>query len=255
MAGHSHWSKIKRQKGVADARRGRLFSKLARQIITAAKAGGGDPDGNLRLRCAIDAAKAEGLPKDTIERAIQKGAGGGEGENWETVVYEGYGPGGVAVLVEALTDNRHRTAPEVRRIFEKCGGNLGESGCVGFLFQRKAVLVVRGDTLNEDRAVEIALEAGADDVRAEGSPGTFEITAEPDRLRALRDAFVAAGQTVVSAALAPIPMTTVRIEDVRPAQRLLDLMSELDEHDDVQHAWANFDIPEDVLEAAAAAQK
>jgi YebC/PmpR family DNA-binding regulatory protein len=251
MSGHSKWSSIKHKKGAADAKRGKLFSKLTRAIIVAAREGGPDPDGNATLATAIQKARDNSMPKDNIERAIARGAGSAaEGEAYETVTYEGYGAGGVAVFVEALTDNRNRTAAEVRHIFAKNDGNLGTSGAVAWLFERKGVLIVAADSADEDELMLVAADGGAEDVELDGS--SFQVTSAPDDLAAVRAALDTAGIAYESAELTMLPKTTVAVEDEAAAKKLLRLMDALEENDDVQAAYANFDIPEGILEAAAA---
>ena len=250
MSGHSKWSSIKHKKGAADAKRGKLFSKLSRAIIVAAREGGADPAANLALQNAIEKARSYSMPKDNIERAIQRGAGTGvDAETFETVVYEGYGPNGVAVIVEALTDNRNRTASDVRHVFSKNDGNLGGSGAVAWLFERRGVVLVDGDSVDEDELTLAAAEGGAEDVSLDGS--TFQVTAAPEDLSAVRQAIESAGFTVESAELTMIPKTTVRLDDESAAKKLLRLIDALEENDDVQDVYANFDIPEQVLEAVA----
>jgi YebC/PmpR family DNA-binding regulatory protein len=251
VSGHSKWSSIKHKKGAADAKRGKLFSKLTRAIIVAAREGGPDPDGNATLATAIQKARDNSMPKDNIERAIARGAGSAaEGEAYETVTYEGYGAGGVAVFVEALTDNRNRTAAEVRHIFAKNDGNLGTSGAVAWLFERKGVLIVAADSADEDELMLVAADGGAEDVELDGS--SFQVTSAPDDLAAVRAALDTAGIAYESAELTMLPKTTVAVEDEAAAKKLLRLMDALEENDDVQAAYANFDIPEGILEAAAA---
>jgi YebC/PmpR family DNA-binding regulatory protein len=244
MAGHSHWARIKRKKSVTDARRGRLWSKLSRAIIVAARAGGGDPGENLSLRYAIDKAKQANMPKDTIENAIKKGAGGGEGADYQTVYYEGYAPGGVAMLCEALTDNRNRTAPEVSKIFERAGGNIGTPGCVQWMFTNKGQVTVPTDAADEDTIAEIALEAGADDYQQ--SEDVWEITCEPTAFDPLREALATAGIEPQSAELAMIPANTVTVDE-NNGRKILNLMEALEDHDDIQNVYANFDIPDDIV--------
>jgi YebC/PmpR family DNA-binding regulatory protein len=242
MAGHSHWANIARKKSLIDAKRGKLWSKLAKAIIVAAKHGGPDPDANLRLRYAIDAAKAVSMPKDNIQRAIKTGTGEFKGGDLEESLYEGYGAGGVAVLCEILTDNKNRTAPEIRKIFEICGGKLGGTGCVAYLFQRKGLVRVPQPACDEDRLMEIALEAGADDVKLAGD--RWEITCEPTVMAAVIDALSQAGIAVESNEIVRIPTNSVDVEDVDAARKVLDLMERLDDHDDVQSVAANFNIPD-----------
>jgi YebC/PmpR family DNA-binding regulatory protein len=251
MSGHSKWSSIKHKKGAADARRGQLFSKLSRAIIVAARDGGPDPDANIALANAIDKAREHSMPKDNIERAIARGSGAGvDGQAYEQITYEGYAPGGVALLVEALTDNRNRTASEVRHVFAKHDGNLGASGAVAWLFERKGVVLVGADSVDEDELTLAAAEGGADDVGREGS--SFRITCEQDALPAVRQALDAAGIAYESAEATMLPKTTVQIEDQATAKKILRLVDALEENDDVQDVYANFDIPERVLEAVAA---
>ncbi|HEY5872416.1 MAG TPA: YebC/PmpR family DNA-binding transcriptional regulator [Gaiellaceae bacterium] len=250
MSGHSKWSSIKHKKGAADAKRGQLFSKLSRAIIVAAKEGGADPDGNLALQNAIEKARSYSMPKDNIERAISKGSGAdADGSSYETVVYEGYGPEGVAVLVEAVTDNRNRTASEVRHAFTKHGGNLGTTGAVAWQFERRGVLLVAADGVDEDDLVLTAAEAGADDVELDGS--SFVVTSPPESLTPVREALHAAGLAVESVGLAMVPKTTVAVSDESTARRIMNLVEGLEETEDVQDVYANFDIPEAVLEAVA----
>jgi YebC/PmpR family DNA-binding regulatory protein len=249
MSGHSKWSSIKHKKGAVDAKRGQLFSKLSRAIIVAAREGGPDPDTNATLATAVQKARDNSMPKENIERAIARGAGASlDGEAYETVTYEGYGPNGVAVLVEALTDNRNRTAADVRHIFAKNDGNLGTSGAVAWLFERKGVILVP-EAAGEDEVMLAAAEGGAEDIRQEGS--SLEVLAAPDDLVTVRAALESAGIEVESSELTMLPKTTMRIEDEASARKLLRLMDALEENDDVQDVYANFDIPEGILEAVA----
>jgi YebC/PmpR family DNA-binding regulatory protein len=251
VSGHSKWSSIKHRKGAADAKRGKLFSKLARAIIVAAREGGPDPASNLALQNAIEKAREASMPKDNIERAIGRGSGAaGDGEAFDHVTYEGYGPGGVAVFVEALTDNRNRTAAEIRHIFTKHDGNLGESGSVAWLFERKGVVLVDGTGVDEDELTLAAAEGGAEDVSRDGT--SVQVTAAPEDLRSVRAAVEEAGFAVESAELTMVPKTTVAVEDEAGARKLLRLMDALDENDDVQDVYANFDIAERVIEAVEA---
>jgi YebC/PmpR family DNA-binding regulatory protein len=250
VSGHSKWSSIKHKKGAADAKRGKLFSKLSRAIIVAAREGGSDPAANLALQNAIEKARSYSMPKDNIERAIAKGAGeAGDGSAYETVVYEGYGPEGVAVIVEALTDNRNRTASDVRHLFTKHGGNLGATGAVAWQFERRGVVLVPADGVDEDELLLVAADAGADDVERDGS--TFQVTSAPEALTAVREALQGAGLTVESVELAMVPKTTVAIPDESTAKKVVRLVEGLEDNDDVQDVYANFDIPEEVLEAVA----
>jgi len=246
MAGHSHWARIKRKKGVTDARRGRLWSKLSRNIIVAARAGGGDPAANLSLRYAIEKAKAANMPKDTIENAIKRGTGGIEGSNYETVYYEGYAPGGVAVLVEALTDNRNRTAPEVKKIFERNGGNVGAAGAVKWMFSSKGQISVPISAADEDKIAEIALEAGAEDYQR--TEETWDITCDPSAYEPVRAALTAAGIPIQSAELAMVPSTQVPV-DTETGRKVLQLVEALEEHDDVQNVYANFELSAEAMSA------
>jgi len=251
VSGHSKWSSIKHRKGAADAKRGQLFSKLSRAIIVAAKDGGPDPAGNLALQNAIEKARSYSMPKDNIERAIAKGSGAdAEGSSFETVVYEGYGPEGVAVLVEALTDNRNRTASEVRHLFAKYDGNLGTTGAVAWQFERKGVIVVPAAGVDEDALVMAAADAGADDVELDGS--SFVVTCVPEALSAVRAAIEREGFTLESAELAMVPKVTVAVGDEIAARKLVRLVEGLEEAEDVQDVYANFDIPEAMLEAVVA---
>jgi len=250
VSGHSKWSSIKHKKGAADAKRGQLFSKLSRAIIVAAREGGPDPEGNAALATAIQKARDNSMPKDNIERAIARGSGAsGDGQAYEQVTYEGYGPNGVAVLVEALTDNRNRTSSEVRHVFAKNDGNLGTSGSVAWLFERRGVVLVDADTADEDEVMLAAADGGADDVGREES--SLEITSAPEALASVRSALEEAGIAVESAELTMLPKTTVAIDDESAAKKLLRLVDALEELDDVQDVYANFDIPERVLETAA----
>jgi YebC/PmpR family DNA-binding regulatory protein len=249
VSGHSKWSSIKHKKGAADAKRGKLFSKLSRAIIVAAKEGGPDPAANLALANAVEKARSYSMPKDNVERAIARGSGAdADAQAFETVVYEGYGPAGVAVIVEALTDNRNRTAADVRHLFAKHDGNLGGSGAVSWLFERRGVVLVVG-SVDEDELMLAAAEGGADDVSLDGS--TFQVTSAPEDLVAVREAIEAAGIPVESAELTMVPKTTVSLEDEAQARKLLRLIDGLEENDDVQDVFANFDIPERVLELVA----
>jgi len=250
VSGHSKWSSIKHKKGAADAKRGQLFSKLSRAIIVAAKEGGGDPAGNLALQNAIEKARSYSMPKDNIERAIAKGVGAdAEAASFETVVYEGYGPEGVAVLVEALTDNRNRTASEVRHAFTKFGGNLGTTGAVAWQFERRGVVLVSANGADEEELVMAAAEGGADDVELDGS--SFVVTSAPESLSDVRQALEDGGFAVESVELAMVPKTTIAVSDESVARRIVKLVEGLEDTEDVQDVYANFDIPEDVLEAVA----
>jgi YebC/PmpR family DNA-binding regulatory protein len=250
VSGHSKWSSIKHKKGAADAKRGKLFSKLTRAIIVAARDGGPDPAANLALQNAIEKARSYSMPKDNIDRAIAKGAGtDSDAGSYETVVYEGYGPAGVAVIVEALTDNRNRTAGEVRHVFARNDGNLGGSGAVAWLFERRGVVLVPADGVDEDELTLAAADGGADDVSLDGS--TFEVVSAPEQLAAVREAIENAGFAVDSAELTMVPKTTVAVEEENDAKKILRLIDQLEDSDDVQDVYANFDIPEAVLETVA----
>ncbi len=248
MSGHSKWSSIKHKKGAADKKRGKLFSKLSRAIMVAAKDGGADPAANLALQNAIEKARSYSMPKDNIERAIAKGSGeAGDGAAWETVVYEGYGPEGVAVIVEALTDNRNRTASDVRHLFSKHGGNLGASGAVAWQFERRGIVLVAANGADEEELFLAAVDAGADDVDLDGS--TFQVSSAPEQLALVREAVETAGFTIESAELSMVPKVTVAIDDEATARKVVRLVEGLEDNDDVQDVYANFDIPETVLEA------
>ena len=250
MSGHSKWSSIKHKKGAADAKRGKLFSKLTRALIVAAKEGGPDPAGNLALQNAIEKARAASMPKDNIDRAIAKGSGtDSDSASYETVIYEGYGPAGVAVIVEALTDNRNRTAGEVRHTFAKNDGNLGTSGAVAWLFERRGIVLVPAAGADEDELTLAAAEGGADDVSLDGS--SYEVLTAAEELAAVRAAVAGAGFEIESAELTMLPKTTVAVEDENEAKTILRLIDQLEENDDVQEVYANFDIPERVLESVA----
>jgi YebC/PmpR family DNA-binding regulatory protein len=246
MSGHSHWAGIKHKKAANDAKRGKVWSKVARMIIVAARSGGGDPSANLTLRYAIDKAKAANMPKDTIEKAVKKGTGGTEGANYEEVLYEGYGPSGVAVMVEALTDNRNRTGPEVKRIFEKHAGSLGTTGCVNWMFSKKGLITVGAANVNEDDLMELALGAGAEDMENIGD--VFEITCDPAAYDELKKALEAKEIPMEVAEISMMPQTMVGIDDEAIAKRVVSMMEAFDDHEDVQNAYANFDIPEEIME-------
>jgi len=250
MSGHSKWHTIKHKKGAADAKRGRVFTKLIKEITVAARIGGGDAEGNPRLRTVLLAAKAANMPKDNIEKAIKKGTGELAGVSYEEVVYEGYGPGGVALFVQALTDNRNRTLPEIRHLFTKYGGNLGESNCVSWKFEKKGYIVVPKEKASEESLLEIVLDAGGDDVRDDG--GNWEVLTPPERLHAANEALGARGIQSTSAEISMVPKDSVKVEG-KKAQQLLSMMEALEEHEDVQNVWANFDIDEaEITEQRAA---
>jgi len=246
MSGHSKWSTIKHKKGAADAKRGKIFTKIIKEITIAARMGGGDPEGNARLRQAILVAKAENMPKDNIERAIKKGTGELAGAaSYEEVTYEGYGPGGVAVLVEVMTDNKNRTVAEVRHIFSKHGGNLGENGCVAWMFDKKGSIVFDKSEVDEDELMELVLESGGEDVKEDESQ--FEVITDPDSFENVKDAIEHAGFSYILAEISMVPQTTVKLDKHRAVQ-MLKLMEKMEDNDDVQHVYANFDIPDEVME-------
>lgn len=244
MSGHNKWSTIKHKKGAADAKRGKLFSKIIKEITIAARYGGGDPDGNPRLRTALGTAKNANMPKENVERAIKRGTGEIAGVSYEEVTYEGYGPGGVAVMVEALTDNKNRTVAEVRHIFDKYGGNLGESGCVAWMFDKKGVIILPAKNLTEDEVMELGLEAGAQDVVHDGE--LFEITTEVADFETVRKAIEDKGWMIEEAELAMVPQNTVKLEG-KKAEQMLKMMDALDDNDDLQKVSANFDISEEEM--------
>lgn len=246
MAGHSKWAGIKHKKAAIDAKRARRWTKLVREVIVSARLGGGDPGFNPRLRSAIDDAKADNVPNDTIDRAIKKGTGELEGESYEEVSYEGYGPGGVAVLVEAMTDNRNRTVAELRHLFSKNGGNLGESGCVAWMFERRGYFAVEPDALGEEELMELALELGVDDFEV---GEVYELYTSPDDYARVRQELEEREVPVAAKELAMIPSSTVELGD--NAGAVLRLVDALEDHDDVQHVWANFEVDESVLSAQA----
>ncbi|HEY5973243.1 MAG TPA: YebC/PmpR family DNA-binding transcriptional regulator [Geobacteraceae bacterium] len=244
MSGHNKWSTIKHKKGAADAKRGKVFTKLIKEITVAAKLGGGDPNGNPRLRTAVDKAKQENMPKENIERAIKKGTGELEGVTYEEITYEGYGPGGVAVLVESMTDNRNRTVSEVRSIFTKCNGNMGESGCVAWMFDKKG-LIIYPKTTDFDQLFEVALEAGAEDVSDQEEQ--FEVITDQGNFIEVRESLEKAGFKHESADITMIPQTMIKLEG-KNAENMLKLMDRLEDNDDVQNVYANFDISMEEME-------
>jgi YebC/PmpR family DNA-binding regulatory protein len=244
MAGHSHWAGIKHKKALIDNKRGKLWSKLSKAIIVAAKTGGGDPSMNLRLRYAIDDARQVSMPKDNIQRAIKRGTGEIAGGELEEVIYEGYGPSGVAVMCEILTDNRNRTAPEIRKVFEMSDGKLGATNCVAWMFDRKGQFIVSRAKCSEERLMEIALEAGAEDIKSEGD--SFFVTCSPDELAAVQSALENAGIEPEDSRITQIPSNSVDL-DVESGRKVLKLMEALDDHEDVQNVYSNFNIPDAVL--------
>lgn len=247
MSGHSKWHSIKHKKGALDAKRGKLFTKFIKEITVAARSGGGDPEGNARLRKAIADAKAGNMPNDTIDRAIRRGTGEEEGVNYEEITYEGYGPGGVALMVQSMTDNRNRTVAEIRHIFSKNGGNLGESGSVGWMFEKKGYIVVEKSARSEEELFELAIDAGADDLRDDED--NFEIITSPDVFDAVLTAVKGAGIEPHVAEIEMVPQNYVRLEG-GDARQMLKLMEALEDHDDVQKVSANFDISEADMAAA-----
>ncbi len=246
MSGHSKWSTIKRKKGANDAKRGKIFTRLIKEITVAARHGGGDPEGNPRLRSAISTAKAENMPKDNIARAIQKGTGEIAGEVYDEIMYEGYGPGGIAILVECLTDNRNRTVADVRHYFAKSNGNLGESGCVAYMFDKKGLILVDKTTVEEEALMDAALEAGAEDVVEEETE--FQVLTAPEDFDEVRNALEEGGVSFLDASISMIPQTTVEVVDEKIARALMKLMESLEDHDDVQNVYANFDIDDALME-------
>jgi YebC/PmpR family DNA-binding regulatory protein len=245
MGGHSHWSTIKRKKGAEDARRGKVFTKIIREITSAARLGGGDITGNPRLRLAVDKAKGVNMPADNMKKAIQRGTGELPGVNYEDLTYEGYGPGGVAILIEISTDNKNRTVAEIRNLLDKNNGRMGEAGSVAWMFDKKGRLVVEAASIEEDTLMNLVLEAGAEDMKSDN--GTFEILTAPGDFEAVRDALEAAKIPTVAAEVTYLPQSTVALES-KEAERVLRLVEALDDHDDVQAVHANFDIPDSVME-------
>jgi YebC/PmpR family DNA-binding regulatory protein len=244
MSGHSHWATIKHKKGATDAKRGKQFSKLSRAIIIAARHGGGDPETNLKLRYAIDKARQVSMPKDNIERAVKRGTGQMEGVTFEEIQYEGYGPGGVAILVDVLTDNRNRTTSEIRKIFERAGGKMGSAGCVGYMFERKGVFSIKAGAVDEDTLLTIALEAGADDMKLAGS--TFDITCDPTVFPQVQEALGKHTLQLESAEISQVAKTPVDV-NMETGRKLLRLMEALDDHDDVQNVYSNANISEEMI--------
>ncbi len=244
MSGHSKWASIKHKKAATDAKRGKLFTKLIKEITVAARAGGGDPDSNARLRTAIAAAKAGNMPADNIERAIKKGTGELPGVSYEEITYEGYGPGGVAIIVETMTDNKKRTVAEIRNIISKLGGNLGETGCVSWMFSKVGLILIPADGTDEDKLMEASLEAGADDIKQDGD--FFEVYTGTSNLFDVREKLLEAGFNIESAEITAVPQSTVSVAG-KDAQKLLKLLSALEDHDDVQKVYSNMDISDDVM--------
>ena len=246
MSGHSKWSTIKRKKGANDAKRGKIFTKLIKEITIAARMGGGDPEGNPRLRSAVTAAKGENMPKENIERAIKKGTGDLDGAVYEEIMYEGYGPGGVAVLVETMTDNKNRTVADIRHFFAKSGGNLGESGCVAWMFDKKGTLTVARDGVSEEELMDLALEAGAEDVIEEED--SFQIVTAPEDFNDVVDRLEKGNVAFSEATLSMVPKNTIEVTEEKAARSLLRLLENLEDHDDVQKVHANFDIDDSLME-------
>jgi len=246
MAGHSKWANIKHKKGAADAKRGKIFTKLIKEITVAARMGGGDIEGNPRLRAAVNTAKTVNMPKDNIARAIKKGTGELEGEIYDEILYEGYGPGGVAVLVECMTDNRNRTVADIRHYFAKSNGNLGESGCVAWMFDKKGVIQVEKAGVNEEELMDLALEAGAEDVVEEENE--FQVLTAPEEFDTVREALEQAGVTMASAEVSMVPKNTVEVTEENVAKSLVKLLENLEDHEDVQNVHANFDMDDSLLE-------
>ncbi len=249
MSGHSKWSTIKRKKGAADAKRGKIFTKIIKEIMVAARLGGGDINANPRLRTAVNLAKAENMPKENIERAIKKGTGELEGVNYEELVYEGYGPGGVAMMLEVMTDNKNRTVADVRHIFSKHNGSLGESGCVSWMFEKKGLILVDKTSVDEDRLIEVALDAGALDVKDAGKE--FEVTSSPQNFEGVRKALEETGFKLNYAEVTMVPQSTVKLTG-KEAEQMLKLMEGLEDSDDVQKVYANFDIADEEMEKLSA---
>ena len=251
MAGHSKWAGIKHKKAIVDAQRGKAFSKVIREITAAARLGGGNPEANPRLRLAVQKAREVNLPKDSLEKAIKRGTGELEGQAFEEMVLEGYGPGGVAVLVEAITDNKNRTSAEVRSVFTRFGSNIAGAGSVSWLFQKKGMILLNAAGLSEEKLMNTALEAGAEDLKVE--EGQASIISSPHALEAVKQALQKAGFVWESAELSMVPSSTVRVDNATQAKALLSLLNGLEDHDDVQHVYANFDIPDAILAEHAGA--
>lgn len=246
MAGHSHWAGIKHKKAANDAKRGKIWSKVARMIMVAAKQGGGDPTMNLSLRYAIDKGKQANMPKDTIEKAIKKGTGELGSTDFESVLYEGYAPGGIAIMVDALTDNRNRTGPEIKKIFESRGGSLGNSGCVSYMFNKKGLIAIKTDAIAENDLMEIALSAGADDMQTAGE--LYELTCDPDAYEELKKTLEEKQIPIEVSEISMVPDTNVPVTEQENAEKILNLMEAFEDHDDVQNVYSNFDISEEILE-------
>jgi YebC/PmpR family DNA-binding regulatory protein len=245
MSGHSKWHSIRHKKGALDAKRGKLFTKIIREITVAARQGGGEPEANPRLRTVVAKAKEANMPKDNIEKAIKKGTGELEGYYLEEVIYEGYGPGGVAIMIDVMTDNKNRTTAEIRSILTKSGGNLGENGCVAWIFDTKGILTLSADKYDEDTVMEVALEGGADDIKRDGE--VWEIIASPEAFHSVKNLFQQKGFELLVNDIMRVPNTTVKLEG-KDAERILNLMEKLEDNDDVQNVAANFDIPDEVMQ-------
>jgi YebC/PmpR family DNA-binding regulatory protein len=248
MSGHSKWSTIKHKKGAADAKRGKVFTRIIKEMTVAARLGGGDAEANPRLRSAVAEAKASNMPKDNIERAIKRGTGEIEGAQYEEVTYEGYGPGGVAIIVEALTDNTNRTTPEIRHMFEKHGGNFGAQGSVKFQFERKGYFAIEKSAVGEDKLMEVALEAGADDLQT-GNPDVFEVFTRPESFEAVRQALESAKIATVEGKIDMVPGNYVALDEAKSKQ-VMRLLEVLDDHEDTQNVYSNFDVPQEMMEEA-----
>lgn len=246
MSGHSKWSTIKRKKGANDAKRGKIFTKLIKEITIAARMGGGDPEGNPRLRSAVTAAKGENMPKENIDRAIKKGTGDLDGAVYEEILYEGYGPGGVAILVETMTDNKNRTVADIRHFFAKSGGNLGESGCVGYMFDKKGTVSVDKEGVNEEQLMDLALEAGAEDVVEEED--SFQIVTAPEAFNDVVERLEKGNVKFAEATLSMVPQNSIEVTEEKTARSLLRLLENLEDHDDVQKVHANFDIADELMD-------
>ena len=248
MSGHSKWSTIKHKKGAADAKRGKVFTRILKEMTVAARMGGGDPNGNPRLRAAIAEAKANNMPKDNIERAVKRGTGEIEGVTYEELTYEGYGPGGVALIVETMTDNTNRTTPEIRHIFEKNGGNLGTPGSVRFQFERKGYFAIEKGAVGEDKLMEVVLEAGADDLQTDDADA-YEVFTSPENFEQVRQALEKNDIATTEAKLGQMPQNYIKLDENK-SKSMMRLLEMLDDHDDVQNVWSNFDIPEELMESA-----
>jgi YebC/PmpR family DNA-binding regulatory protein len=249
LSGHSKWHNIRLRKGKQDAERGKVFTKLAREIIVAARDGGGNPDSNLRLKLAVQKARESSMPADNIKRAIQRGTGEVEGIIYDEVTYEGYAPGGVAVMISTFTDNRNRTVAEIRNVFTKCGGSLGETGCVGWMFEQKGVVTIPAKGTDEETVMMATLDAGADDIQTEDD--IIEVTTKPEDLQAVREALTSAGIAFTEAEISMIPSNSVRVDSTKVAGQILRLMDLLEDLDDVQNVYANFDIPDEIMQEVA----